>query len=249
MGLLKDALGPAFGAGQVNNGMNGPMSTIKRSFGKSNSLPSPSPEPPPSMSPRPNYDYCQPDSPYQQQDMQSSGRSRNRDRFRQRQERREGRRNGGRNNDRRSYRYPEQVTGEYTLSNAPRPHQAPMGGRGWSQDPSFNVQQHACDRTIYSPSHHQENLRYDDEEYTQPQAQQSLVRNGQEDGMFRPLALPQIAHGEGKPFLRGYSDESRQYGVSEDDFIQTVDKINKAIIPNPETQIFQKAAQITDHFV
>lgn len=65
----------------------------------------------------------------------------------------------------------------------------------------------------------------------------------------RPLALPQIEYGDGKPFLRGYSDELRQYEIDEKRFIQILGNVNKAIIPNPENQIFQKAANIAGWFV
>ncbi|UKZ73746.1 hypothetical protein TrVFT333_001396 [Trichoderma virens FT-333] len=66
---------------------------------------------------------------------------------------------------------------------------------------------------------------------------------------FRPLALPQIAYGDGQPFLRGYSQELRRYNITMEDFIQVVDSINIAIIPNPENQIFQKGANIAGWFV
>lgn len=66
---------------------------------------------------------------------------------------------------------------------------------------------------------------------------------------FRPLALPQVEYGDGKPFLRGYGDELRRYGIEERDFINILDTVNKAVIPNPENQIFQKAANIAGWFV
>ena len=66
---------------------------------------------------------------------------------------------------------------------------------------------------------------------------------------FRPLALPQISYGDGQPFLRGYSDELRQYGISKSEFIGILDAVNVAIIPNPEVQIGQKAARIAGFFV
>lgn len=66
---------------------------------------------------------------------------------------------------------------------------------------------------------------------------------------FRPLVLPQIAFGNGQPFLRGYSDELKDYGITEGDFFHVLDGINTAIIPNPEVQIFQKGASIAGWFV
>jgi hypothetical protein len=69
------------------------------------------------------------------------------------------------------------------------------------------------------------------------------------NGGFRPLALPQITYGDGQPFLRGYSSELVQYGISPDEFIQVLDAINIAIIPSPENQIFQKGANIAGWFL
>jgi hypothetical protein len=68
-------------------------------------------------------------------------------------------------------------------------------------------------------------------------------------GGFRPLALPQIAYGDGQPFLRGYSQELSRYSISIEDFIQVLDTINVAIIPSPENQIFQKGANIAGWFL
>ena len=66
---------------------------------------------------------------------------------------------------------------------------------------------------------------------------------------FRPVALPQLTFGDGKPFLRAYSHELQEFGFSSSSFIQIVDAINVAIIPNPEMQIFQKGAGIAGFFV
>lgn len=68
-------------------------------------------------------------------------------------------------------------------------------------------------------------------------------------GGFRPLALPQISYGDGQPFLRGYSRELQRYNISFRDFMQILDAINVAIIPNPENQIFQKGANIAGWFL
>jgi hypothetical protein len=72
---------------------------------------------------------------------------------------------------------------------------------------------------------------------------------GGERGGFRPLALPQISYGDGQPFLRGYSRELQRYNIPFRDFIQVLDAINVAIIPNPENQIFQKGANIAGWFL
>lgn len=66
---------------------------------------------------------------------------------------------------------------------------------------------------------------------------------------FQPLGLPQIAFGDGQPFLRGYNSQLAQYGIFEKDFLRLVDAINVAIVPNPENQIFQKGASIAGWFV
>jgi hypothetical protein len=69
------------------------------------------------------------------------------------------------------------------------------------------------------------------------------------NGGFRPLALPQMAYGDGQPFLRGYNNELVKYGISPEQFIQVLDAINVAIIPSPENQIFQKGANIAGWFL
>lgn len=66
---------------------------------------------------------------------------------------------------------------------------------------------------------------------------------------FQPLGLPQIAHGDGQPFVRGWNHQLAYYGISEAEFIGIVDAINVAIIPNPENQIFQKGANIAGWFL
>jgi hypothetical protein len=72
---------------------------------------------------------------------------------------------------------------------------------------------------------------------------------GASNSSFQPLGLPQIAHGDGQRFLRGYTGQLAQYSISETDFIRIVDAINVASIPNPENQIFQKGANIAGWFV
>jgi hypothetical protein len=66
---------------------------------------------------------------------------------------------------------------------------------------------------------------------------------------FRPVALPQITYGDGQPFLRGYSDDLSQYGIDKSRFMNVLDAVNVAIVPNPEAQIGQKAANIAGFFL
>jgi hypothetical protein len=75
------------------------------------------------------------------------------------------------------------------------------------------------------------------------------LRGSSNNNFFRPLALPQLSYGNDQPFLRGYSNELQQYNISLDDFMQALDAINIAIIPNPENQIFPKGANIAGFFV
>lgn len=72
---------------------------------------------------------------------------------------------------------------------------------------------------------------------------------GSRGAIFRPLALPQTAYGDGQPFLRGYSWELSRYNITMEDFMQVLDSINIAIIPSPENQIFQKGANIAGWFL
>ncbi|KAF2166623.1 hypothetical protein M409DRAFT_23257 [Zasmidium cellare ATCC 36951] len=80
-----------------------------------------------------------------------------------------------------------------------------------------------------------------------PRSEQDFYNH--EASRFRPVALPQTDYGDAKPFLRGYSDELRIYGISERVFIDIVDTINIALVPNPEAQIFQKAADVAGNFL
>lgn len=82
-----------------------------------------------------------------------------------------------------------------------------------------------------------------------PTRNMQLRSHSSEQDFFRPLILPQIAYGEGQPFLRGYSEDLAHYGIYERDFIALVDAVNVAILPNPENQIFQKGANIAGWFV
>ena len=86
-----------------------------------------------------------------------------------------------------------------------------------------------------------------DEDFDQPPpyTQQREPRSRR----FRVIAIPQVAYGDGQPYLRAYSDDLQPYGISEQDFIDIVDALNIASIPNPEVQIFQKGARIAGFFV
>jgi hypothetical protein len=87
-----------------------------------------------------------------------------------------------------------------------------------------------------------------DNDYNNYQQDMGYSQGGGRGG-FRPLALPQISYGDGQPFLRGYSRELQRYNISFRDFMQILDAINVAIIPNPENQIFQKGANIAGWFL
>ncbi|KAJ5909107.1 hypothetical protein N7495_001789 [Penicillium taxi] len=90
---------------------------------------------------------------------------------------------------------------------------------------------------------------YQGQFHNEPQFYMSRGNMGSIDGSFHPIALPQIAYGDEQPFLRGYTYDLSQYGISEQQFIGLLDAINVAIIPNPENQIFQKGANIAGWFL
>jgi hypothetical protein len=66
---------------------------------------------------------------------------------------------------------------------------------------------------------------------------------------FRPIILPQTGYIRGSPFLRGYSKDLQGYGISSTEFLEIVDEINIANVPNPENQLFQKVASVAGWFV
>jgi hypothetical protein len=66
---------------------------------------------------------------------------------------------------------------------------------------------------------------------------------------FRPIILPQTGYIRGSPFLRGYGKDLQGYGISSTEFLQIVDEINIANVPNPENQLFQKVASVAGWFV
>jgi hypothetical protein len=101
-----------------------------------------------------------------------------------------------------------------------------------------------------APPYHQSDRLHDDRLMPPFSTRDVQLRSSScEQDFFRPLVLPQIAYGDGQPFLRGYSDKLAHYGIYEMDFIALVDAVNVAILPNPENQIFQKGANIAGWFV
>lgn len=105
------------------------------------------------------------------------------------------------------------------------------------------------DYSDYQQSRQQSRQGYNDyNDYDVYQQDMGYSQGGGRGG-FRPLALPQISYGDGQPFLRGYSRELQRYNIPFRDFMQILDAINVAIIPNPEHQIFQKGANIAGWFL
>ena len=51
------------------------------------------------------------------------------------------------------------------------------------------------------------------------------------------------------PFIRGYSNELRHFGIHEKEFIAFVDALNVSLPPNAETQIVARPARIAGFFV
>ena len=66
---------------------------------------------------------------------------------------------------------------------------------------------------------------------------------------FKPMVLLQQDHGDGVPFIRGYSGELLRRGITEQEFLTFVDVLNTTRAPNPEMQIFQKTAVVASFFV
>jgi hypothetical protein len=68
-------------------------------------------------------------------------------------------------------------------------------------------------------------------------------------GVDLPIALPQISHGDGVPFVRGYTEQLEDLGISQTTFLTFVDTLNATIIPNPEAQVVNKVAGLAGWFV
>ena len=68
-------------------------------------------------------------------------------------------------------------------------------------------------------------------------------------GLSVPVAIPQTGYGQGVPFLRAYSDQLENAGIPQRAFVEFLDALNVTIVPNPETQIANKAAGLAGWFV
>ena len=68
-------------------------------------------------------------------------------------------------------------------------------------------------------------------------------------GLSVPVAIPQTGYGQGVPFLRAYSDQLEHAGIPQRTFVEFLDALNVTIVPNPETQIANKAAGLAGWFV
>lgn len=229
MGLLRDAIGSALGANQVNNGLSGPRLPFSNKDNNRNTAwlsPSAyrqSPSPGQGYASYTSYDHEQNSSPDEMQGRirGSLGPARPRELSCQ------------------SFRQDNCAVGYQTSVVGPPPDQMQQ----WYND----------DRAQYSdlPPRY-ETPAYDsrDEYQGQPYDMNRAGAMGlPRDANFRPLALPQIAYGNEQPFLRGYTRELSRYGISEQEFTGLLDAINVAIIPNPENQIFQKGANIAGWFL
>lgn len=92
-----------------------------------------------------------------------------------------------------------------------------------------------------------------------PTFQASLPGYDQEDqgtrgeegwyGLSVPVALPQAGFGQGIPFIRAYSDQLEDAGIPQRVFVEFLDALNVTVVPNPETQIANKAAGLAGWFV
>ena len=64
------------------------------------------------------------------------------------------------------------------------------------------------------------------------------------------IALPQVGHGVGVPFLRAYTHTlSDEYEIPEDDFLRFIDGLNTVITPSVEANISKKAINIGSFFI
>lgn len=229
MGLLRDTIGSALGGNQVNNGLSGPRLPFgNKNNNRDTAWLSPSAY---RQSPSPRQGYAS-YSKYNDERNPSPGE------MQERRERSLGPTRSGALSGQ-SFRQDNSAIGYQTSMVGPPPDQMQQ----WYND----------DRSQYSdlPPHY-ETPAYDSRDEHRGQFY-DMSRAGDMglpmDVSFRPLALPQVAYGDGQPFLRGYSRELSRYGVSEQEFIRLLDAINVAIIPNPENQIFQKGANIAGWFL
>lgn len=238
MGLIKDLVGSAMGSGQVNNGFNQPLVP---SFSRGQSRNTSSSRP---LSPRLDYrsysngksdrEYLAPDGSYRDELNPPRSRGPSYQQY-NRDDRRHDAKYDNVNSSPSNWTDPPPPYG--TQLNAPHSYDQSAYPSRYS-DPSRQMYEQRPSEPYYQDRGYSS--------YNSSPLQQSRPRQNQG---FRPFAVPQVAGGDGQPFLRAYSDELRQYGIEEAQFIQVVDAINKAIIPNPENMIFQKAANIAGWFV
>ncbi|KAL7915889.1 hypothetical protein GGI35DRAFT_9964 [Trichoderma velutinum] len=225
MGLIRDAIGSALGAGQLNNGLSGRPRLPFSNDDSRNSRRS-------SVSPR----------------SQSSSYSQG---YPDYANRKEHRRRSSSGNDSRSLPF-DQNDSRYRAGQYPDPQYLSPIGR-YPPDPMQRTRDGQL--TQAPPAYQTYNgdgrgyqwQPYDRQPYTD--GYYTDDRGFSRSADFRPLALPQIDYGDGQPFLRGYSQELSRYNITREDFIQVLDSINIAIIPNPENQLFQKGANIAGFFL
>ncbi|KAL6885799.1 hypothetical protein GGI43DRAFT_431967 [Trichoderma evansii] len=227
MGLIRHAIGSALGANQLNNGLSGkPRLPFTNDNNRNGCRPS--------LSTR-----NQPSSDYQRYE-DYANRKQNRRRLS------DGNNFGSQSLD----QYADHCQAEqYPNSN----YRSSMGG--YSPNGMQRIR-NGYDSQISQPSPGYETNTGDGRGYQmqpynrQPYASEYYTDDrGSRGAIFRPLALPQIAYGDGQPFLRGYSQELSRYNVTMEDFMQVLDSINIAIVPSPENQIFQKGANIAGWFL
>lgn len=261
MGLIRNAIGSALAPPDMNNGMNGRKMQL---LGPNTS----------SSSSSSSYNSRQPRGGVYEQDYRSDYRSSSydsRDNRRQYQQRgRYRNEDEGYHSDRRPYSPPERRTSPKETYQQYSPKRKPKYEYREEEEvdapPSYSL--HPDPSPARSAGYYNEDggrrdltdndSAYQDayrQEYSYLQSRsmdQVSSRSGpgrDMDQNFRPLALPQIDYQDGSPFLRGYSDELRYYGVTERVYFEALDAINVARIPNPENQIFQKGAGIAGFFV
>ncbi|KAJ5218504.1 uncharacterized protein N7498_000603 [Penicillium cinerascens] len=229
MGLLRDAIGSALGANQVNNGLSGP----RLPFGNKNSNRNAAWVSPSAYRQSPSLDQGY--ASYTEYDDERNSSP----------DEKQGRIRGSLGPAR-----PRELSCQsFTQDNCAVGYQTSVVG----PPPDQMQQWYNDDRAQYSdlPPRY-ETAAYDTGNEYQGQSY-DMSRAGdmglRRDANFRPLALPQIAYGHEQPFLRGYTMELSQYGISEHEFIGLLDAINVAIIPNPEHQIFQKGANMAGFFL
>lgn len=237
MGMIRDAIGSALGSDQVNNGFGGGprLPFVNKDNGRDNGNPSLSGWKQ-SRSPDQGYGvYVDDRNPYTLDGMQ-------------------GRMTQSSDPRGSSYDYGMQYPGRDLPSFGTYPDR---GYQSIDRSPPDQMQRYQGNRDQFAQPWRCESAASNGRNWDQGQPyyrQSNDIGNIRDmpysrNGVFRPLALPQIAYGDDQPFLRGYSNEFVQYGISPEEFIRVLDAINVAIIPNPENRIFQKGANIAGWFL